>query len=189
LATVLDVIRFVAEGIRSPGDNVGVIVSDKDATDGELVEHGKTMTSKEHASATTASFLAMAIGLSVFPQLDSLTSEARQRAVRHILAVFGAEKLLMRRMEDEAPVPADPTSNPDVNNAKSAKGKRDASAHELHLRFVEHPDPSDFDADSDRYVSIPEFLVEELCQQYRGTSEADEFRSLLQAPLAAPVDK
>lgn len=183
LATVLDVIRFVAEGIRAPNDDTTVIIDEKNGGDADGADQGKAINVKEHAVATSASFLAMAVALSVFPQLDGLTSEARMRAVRHILSVFDDEKMLMRRMEEELPTVSAADALASDAAVKSQKSKKDARA-ELRLKFVEHTDPSDFDFDGDRYVSLGEYLVEELCQQYRGTPEALEYRALLQAAPA-----
>ncbi|MDB4944529.1 MAG: uncharacterized protein JWP97_4063 [Labilithrix sp.] len=184
LATVLDVIRFVAEGIRAPAENTDILVLDK-VGEGDPVEGAKVISPKEHAVATSASFLAMAVALSVFPQLDALTTEARRRAVQHIISVFDEDKVLMRRMEEELVAPApDQVASPEPTG-KLGKAKREPSA-DLHLRIVEHSDPSKFDADGDRLVSISEFLVEELCQQYRGTPDATDFENLLKPGVDEP---
>jgi energy-coupling factor transporter ATP-binding protein EcfA2 len=154
LATVQDIVRFVAEGLRGPsgqGQSNSVVATDHLGEDTKL---------EEHAQATCASFLAIAVALSVFPQLDALTAEGRRGAVRHLIDVFqhkGDAPILMRRIE-AAPAGGDTS---------------------LRLSIIEHPDPTDFDVDDDRQVSIAEFLVEELCQQYRGTEEATDFRAML----------
>ena len=49
----------------------------------------------------------------------------------------------------------------------------------LRLALIEHTDPTVYDFDKDRFVSIAEFLIEELCQQYRGTDDALEFGRLI----------
>jgi hypothetical protein len=158
LATVQDVIRFVAEGIRgsSQGKDVNQVQTDHLEGDVEL---------DDHAEGTCASFLALGIQLSVFPQLDALTPERRIAAVRHILEVFqpkGEKPILMRRVEAAGAAP-------------------DAG---LKLALVEHTDPTAYDLDQDKYVSIAEFLIEELCQQYRDTAEAEAFLQLLREATA-----
>ncbi len=154
LATVQDIVRFVAEGIRGPSqgkDPAQVATDHLDDTFGSLADH---------ARATGASFLAIAVALSVFPQLDALTADARLAAVKHIVSVFhprGEKPTLMRRLEAG-----------DVNGETGLK-----------LALIDHTEPTEYDFDGDKKVSIAEFLVEELCQQYRGTEEAAEFRRLL----------
>lgn len=154
LATVQDIVRFVAEGIRGPSQG-------KDAaqvgSDSLPDEYG---TPADHARATCVSFLAIAVALSVFPQLDALTAEQRRAAVHHIIDVFqpkGEPPILMRRIE-------------------AAEGGSESA---LKLAFINHTEPTEYDFDSDRKVSIAEFLIEELCQQYRGTEEAEEFGRML----------
>ncbi len=162
LATVQDIIRFVAEGIRgsSQGKDANHVLTD------HLVDDLKL---EEHAEATCASFLAIGITLSVFPQLDALTPESRRAAVKHIVQVFqpkGADPILMRRVE-----------------AAAADSEAD-----LKLTLIDHTDPTAYDLDGDRHVSIVEFLIEELCQQYRGTEEAREFLEILRESTSASVE-
>ncbi len=159
LATVQDVIRFVAEGIRGASQG-------KDANAVQTDHLGDAEKLDEHARATCASFLAMALVLNVFPQLDALSSTARLRAVRHIVDVFqpdGEPAVLMRRIE--------------VQNEGGEEG--------LRLSLISHSEPAEFDVDGDRFVSIAEYLVEELSQQYRGTEEAAEYRAILVAKLSS----
>lgn len=154
LATVQDIIRFVAEGLRGP--------SGGKETSTVLTDHlGEDIKLEDHAEATCASFLAIGVVLSVFPQLDALTTEARRAAVSHIINVFqpkGDKAMLMRRIE-------------------STPGTTEGSG--LRLSYIAHNDPSETDIDSDHYMSIAEFLLGELCQQYRGTGEVAEFTRLL----------
>jgi MoxR-like ATPase len=151
LATVQDILRFVAEGIRGPSQGKDVAQVATDHLTDDL---------SEHTEATCASFLAIGVALSVFPQLDALTADARLAAVKHMVSVFnskGDKPLLMRRI-----VAGDPGSD-----------------CALKIALIDHTDPTDYDFDQDHYVSVAEFLVEELCQQYRGTEEAEEFGRLL----------
>ncbi|NUP07984.1 MAG: AAA domain-containing protein [Polyangiaceae bacterium] len=153
LATVQDIVRFVAEGIRGPttGRDAAQVSTDHLGDDAKL---------EDHAQAMCASFLAIGVALSVFPQLDALTSEARLAAVKHIVDVFqpkGGPPVLMRRIE------------------AGDRGTEGA----LKLALIDHADPTQFDFDNDKHVSIAEFLVEELFQQYRGTEEAQAFARLL----------
>ncbi len=153
LATVQDIIRFIAEGIRGPsqGKDANLVSADGLVDDLKL---------EEHAQATCASFLAIAVVLSVFPQLDALTADGRLAAVRHIIEVFQPMRespALMRRVE--------------VGRGDGESG--------LRLALIEHTDPTVYDFDKDRFVSIAEFLIEELCQQYRGTDDALEFGRLI----------
>jgi len=153
LATVQDIIRFVAEGIR--GSSQG-----KDANQVQTDQLNDDVKLEEHAQGTCASFLAIGLALSVFPQLDALTPDMRRAAVKHIIDVFqpkDAPPILMRRVEAAGP--------------ESEAG--------LRLALIEHTDPTEYDVDHDRHVSIAEFLVEELCQHYRGTEEARDFSRLL----------
>jgi hypothetical protein len=160
LATVQDIIRFVAEGIR--GSSQG-----KDANQVQTDLLPDDMRLEEHAQATCASFLAMGITLSVFPQLDALTAERRIAAIKHIVDVFQNKDAtpLMRRIE---------AAGPD-------------SESELKLALIEHTEPTAYDVDKDRFVSIVEFLIAELCQQYRGTEEVQDFMQILRE--AAPEEK
>lgn len=151
LATVQDIVRFVAEGIRgsSQGKDANQVSAD-DLTDDVKLD--------EHARATCASFLAIAVTLSVFPQLDALTSDARLAAVRHIIDVFrskGETASLMHRIEA-----AEPEGG-------------------LKLALIRHTEPAKYDLDSDSQVSIVEFLLEELSQQYREATEIDELVKLV----------
>lgn len=152
LATVQDIVRFVAEGIRGSSQGKDVNEVRTDHLEGDL-------SLDDHAHATCASFLALGITLSVFPQLDALTAEARRAAVKHIIEVFQSKDdapILMRRLE-----------------ASDTEGEVG-----LKLTRVEHTDPTAYDFDHDRHLSIVEFLIEELCQQYRGTAEAQDFMQL-----------
>lgn len=162
LATVQDIIRFIAEGIRgsSQGKDVNEVRTDHLEGDMKL---------DDHAEATCASFLALGITLSVFPQLDALSAESRRAAVKHIVEVFMASEdkpVLMRRVESS-------------DNAGDTG---------LKLTLVEHTDPTAYDFDQDHYLSIVEFLIEELCQQYRGTSEAQEFMQLARESASKPIE-
>lgn len=158
LASVLDLIRFVGEGLRGPA------MPGRERCD-VLIE-SEVGTLEDHARATTLSFLALGVVLSVFPQLDALSPADRSRAVRHILSVFresGGAPVLMRRIE-------------------ATDGHADAA---FRMVCVRHAEPAEHDADQDGFVSIGEFLAEELCQQYRGTAEAEQFRG----DLAGQADR
>ena len=105
------------------------------------------------------------MALSVFPQLDALTRDARMDAVAHILEVFHpktrgkpTKAILMRRIEAAA----------DGENAELSYDSSSAT------------EPTYFDPDGDNTLSVAEFLVAELCQQYRGTDEAKAFRDMLE---------
>jgi hypothetical protein len=155
LATVQDIVRFVAEGIRgsSQGRDANQVSADELTDDIRL---------DEHAQATCASFLAIAVTLSVFPQLDALTADARLAAVRHIVGVFqpkGEPAVLMHRIE-------------------AAGSEADSG---LKLALIRHAEPTEYDLDADGRVSIAEFLVEELAQQYRESDEAEQFIGILRA--------
>lgn len=155
LATVQDIIRFVAEGIR--GSSQG-----KDANQVSTDELTDDLRLDDHAQATCASFLAIAVALSVFPQLDALTPAARLAAVKHIVNVFQPNNetpLLMHRVE---------------------AGTSEEGTY-LKLALIRHTEPTQYDFDGDCLVSIAEFLVEELSQQYRDADEATVFLDLLRA--------
>jgi energy-coupling factor transporter ATP-binding protein EcfA2 len=72
LATVEDILRFLAEGLRCPSE-------------GEKVQ---TSGLKDAGLAAAVSYLAMGLVLSVFPQLDALDRARRWVAIAHVIKVF-----------------------------------------------------------------------------------------------------
>lgn len=84
LATVQDVIQFVAEGLRRPDQTM----KDADVRT-QFVKLSKEDADFDDIQPVAASYLAMAIVLSVFPQLDALADDPFERAVQHILDAFG----------------------------------------------------------------------------------------------------
>ena len=98
-----------------------------------------------------------------------MAPESRRSAVKHIIEVFqpkGVDPILMRRVE--------------AAGLDSEAG--------LKLTLVQHTDPTAYDLDQDRYVSIAEFLIEELCQQYRGSEEARGFLQILNDAATKAAD-
>ncbi|TXD33801.1 AAA family ATPase [Lujinxingia vulgaris] len=97
IATVIDVVNFVLEGVRAPGK--------------ECMISGKRTDLKSSgvAEELVFSYLAMAVSLSVLPQLDALSAEPRrlEHAMRLIFDVFKGRQ--MRRIEiDESKKETDP---------------------------------------------------------------------------------
>ncbi|AKT39615.1 AAA family ATPase [Chondromyces crocatus] len=137
LATVEDILRFVAEGLRCPGD-------------GEKVASGGI---KEAGIAAAASYLAMGLVLSVFPQLDALDDERRWAAIEHIVAVFhrdgkGAPFVYIESKKDE---------------------KSGRVSYQLVKPSARTFRPKDIDGNNE--ISTAEYLIGELSLQYKDIAE------------------
>jgi hypothetical protein len=149
VAAVADVLRFVAEGLQSPGGNEVVV-----EVEGDVNEVGH---------AVELSYLAMALVLCVFPQLDALGEDSLSRAVGHLLTPFyqGKKPIMLRRVIAERAADEQAELVFRVDTAKAESGS--------------------YDADGDGYLSIPEFLVGELLRQYRGSEHEGALRDALKA--------
>lgn len=137
LATVEDILRFLAEGLRCPNE-------------GEKVS---TSGIKEPGLAAAASYLAMALVLSVFPQLDALDSARRWAAITHILTIFHR----------------DGKGAPFVH----IEGKRDDKTGKVSYQLVK-PSARSFrpkDINKDNEISVAEYLIGELSLQYQDVSD------------------
>ena len=137
LATVEDIVRFLAEGLRCPSG-------------GEKVVSGGI---KEPGIAAAASYLAMGLVLSVFPQLDALDDERRWAAIEHIVAVF-------HRDGKGAPF-------------VYIEGKKDEKTGRVSYQLVK-PSARSFrprDIDGNNEISTAEYLIGELSLQYKHFSE------------------
>lgn len=86
VASVLDVLRFVAEGLQAPENDVKPVEVEGDRD--------------ESIKAVALSYLAMGLVLCVFPQLDALDPERFTRAVTHLLSPFhkGAKPIVLQRL-------------------------------------------------------------------------------------------
>ncbi|MDI3285273.1 AAA family ATPase [Polyangium sp. 15x6] len=144
LATVEDILRFLSEGLRSPSE-------------GERVASGGV---KEPGLAAGASYLAMGLVLSVFPQLDALDAVRRRAAIAHIVAIFHREG----------------KGAPFVH----IEGKRDDKTGKVTYQLVK-PSARSFrpkDINKDNEISIAEYLIGELSLQYQDLGD-DQWESLV----------
>ena len=141
VATVLDCVAFVLEGLRSfsleEEHRLCQASEEENAGDFQAQQQG-----------VVSSFLAMAVVLKVFPQLEALDDKGLHEAVDHILSgVFGgAERHAEQRFYRIRPR-AD-----------------DADGFEIGLVKT----PPDADVNDDKYLSIAEYLLSELTRQLRG---------------------
>jgi energy-coupling factor transporter ATP-binding protein EcfA2 len=150
LATVEDILRFLAEGLRCPSA-------------GEKVASGGV---KEPGLAAAASYLAMGLVLSVFPQLDALDGVRRWAAIAHILAVFHREG----------------KGAPFVH----IEGKRDERTGKVSYQLVK-PSARSFrpkDINKDNEISTAEYLIGELSLQYQDIGD-DQWESLVRPGAGA----
>lgn len=111
VATVFDIIRFVAEGLRA--DTFGAGSKGKWNLVGFNEENN--IRAKDAAEELALSYLAMALVLAVFPQLDALRNDVDRfrRAIEHILWTFGDRN--MRQIEksgDDADLQFELQKNP-----------------------------------------------------------------------------
>jgi len=92
VAPVLDIIRFVGEGLRSPEENTTKIT----------IENNEAINNKKAESQLLNSFLAMGIVLNIFPQLDSITNETSrfENALNCILNTFDSEEVFLKIEEN-----------------------------------------------------------------------------------------
>jgi len=143
IATVLDVLRLVSEGLRCPlrpdqGENV--VQLSEGVSDWEVV---------------AASYLAMGLALSVFPQFEALQSdEDLARATKHTVDAF----------RDSSG-----TSLPFVR----IQPNDEESATSTFLASVEVAGGQMLDRDEDGRITIPEFLIGELKRQFAGTGREE----------------
>jgi len=162
LATVQDVIQFVAEGLRRPDQ----VLKDEDT----FVKLSKDDDTFEDIQPVAASYLAMAIVLSVFPQLDALPDDRFDLAVQHIIDAFGETPFKRIQLN------MDPHSKKDFPYC---------------LEHVDAATSGIVDADRNGKISAQEFLLNELCLQYRGTPREVRLRAMLpkRPPLDHPVQR
>ena len=88
IAPVLDIIRFVCEGLRSPDEKLTRIT----------IKDGSAANTKSAESQLLNSFLAMGIVLNVFPQLDAITGEECRfkNAIKCILNAFEYKDIFLK---------------------------------------------------------------------------------------------
>lgn len=143
IATVLDVLRLVSEGLRCPlradqGENIVQLSEGVD--DWEVV---------------AASYLAMGLALSVFPQFEALqTDEELARATKHTVDAF--------RHSSGASIPFVRIQPNDEEGAASS-----------FVASVEAAGGQMLDRDEDGRITIPEYLVGELKRQFAGTGREE----------------
>ena len=133
LATVEDILRFLAEGLRCPSE-------------GERVHAGGV---RDPGMAAAASYLAMGLVLSVFPQLDALDRARRWAAIEHLMSVFHR----------------DGKGAPFVH----IEGRKDEKTGRVSYQLVK-PSARTFrpkDIDKNNEISIAEYLIGELSLQYQ----------------------
>ncbi len=155
LATVQDVVQFVAEGLRRPDQSL----KDGDPR-AQFVKLSKEDVDTKDIQPVAASYLAMGIVLSVFPQLDALKDERLERAVGHILDAFA--DVPFKRIQ----LNLDPATRRDFPYT---------------LEHVDAESSGIVDADGNGKISAQEFLLNELCLQYRGTPWELRLRAMLPA--------
>ncbi|HSN97950.1 MAG TPA: AAA family ATPase, partial [Candidatus Nanopelagicales bacterium] len=151
LATVEDILRFLAEGLRCPSKG-----SEKVGTTGI----------REPGIAAAASYLAMGLVLSVFPQLDALDDARRWAAIEHIVDVFHR----------------DGKGAPFVH----IEGKRDDKTDRVSYQLVK-PSARSFrpkDIDKNNEISTAEYVIGELSLQYKDITE-EAWHGLV-LPVGAP---
>lgn len=145
LATVRDVMSFVSEGLRGPVGQSGQA----------RVSLPEDMTTHDVA----ASYIAMGIVLSVFPQLEAVPRERLVPIVRFIIDCF-----------------RDDSSN-------SLPLLRLTTVEDGELPFtVERVRASDgnlVDQDGDTWISIPEYMVSELIRQFKGSIPEHDLLDLI----------
>lgn len=142
LATVEDILRFLGEGLRCPSGGDKVIATGV----------------KEPGMAAAASYLAMGLVLSVFPQLDALDSSRRWAAIQHITSVF--------HRDGKGP--------PFVH----IEGRRDERTGRVSYQLIK-PSARSFrpkDLDKNQEISVVEYLIGELSLQYQDVTDEDWLR-------------
>lgn len=132
VASMLDIIRFVGEALRIP---VGA------KSDTCLDAQELQVDDKEVVPSLLRSLTAIAVTISVFPQLDALDEESFTNTVDHLFANLSGSFLRLMPGEKEVEVQA-----------------------------VEHEGSAIENLDDDKTVSIREFLHSELSRRYRGTT-------------------
>ncbi|HEX2572958.1 MAG TPA: AAA family ATPase [Polyangia bacterium] len=149
IATVLDILRFVAEGLRCP------------PAQGETDVLVRLPSSDTNCMHMAASYLAMGLVLNVFPQLDALPPERLKPAVEHIISVFrdketGKDHLFLR-----------------IEPESQGEGR-----FQFRLVPLQASSGGLLDRDGDGRISIPEYLLSELERQFRGTAAAEWLEKL-----------
>lgn len=150
VATCRDVIAFVAEGLRAPSTGMNDERSRRCAFKKDAETEGRF-----HPRNLARSYLAMALVLKVFPQLEALDAEKRFETIKRLTKVFEGDTFL--RVEPLA----------EGNEADCS----------FEIVSVEAGDAAD--ADGDQVLSIAEYLVDEIRRQLRGTGEDERYADLL----------
>ena len=156
VATVIDTIRFLVEGIRC--DARGETAATAAAC---------SVAGLDEANAAMASYVAMAFVLKVLPQMEALDDDRYLAGVRLALGVFspGGRALPFARI---VKVPEDDLSE----------------AAPMPFRVVVEHQPLEADIDGVPGVSIAEYLTAELCRQQRAVTLRDAIRRELLAPFS-----
>jgi hypothetical protein len=155
IATVLDVLRFLAEGLRCPFNT-----SERDVwvrLPADDMEH----------MPVAASYLAMGLVQSVFPQLDALPLDRLKVAVEHIIGVF-------RKADGDVP----------FKRIELVEHAKEEDKFRFKLERVRAITGGVTDGNRDGTISIPELLVGELCLQFRGTGHEVWLREIVEQRAA-----
>lgn len=145
LATVRDVMRFVGEGLRGPvgaGDHAVVLLPEG------MTTHG-----------VAASYVAMGLVLSVFPQLEAVDPERQIQVIRFIVDSF----------RDAAG-----TSLP-LLRLTTLEGRDE----QFTVERVRASEGNAIDRDNDGRISIPEYMVGELLRQFKGSGMESDLMGLI----------
>jgi hypothetical protein len=151
VATCRDVIAFVAEGLRASVPAGPVEERSRRCRFKKQDESER----KYHPHNLARSYLAMALVLKVFPQLEALDATQRFAVIKRMTEIFrGSTFLRIEPVKDDNP--------------------EDCS---FEIASVDAGVPAD--SDGDGTLSIPEYLVDEICCQLRGTGEEERYQELL----------
>jgi energy-coupling factor transporter ATP-binding protein EcfA2 len=135
LATVRDVMSFVAEGLRGPVGQLG---------------HASVLLPEGVSTHDVAiSYVAMALVLSVFPQLEAVEPGRQVAVIRFIVDRFrdvSGNSLPLLRL----------TTVENGDEPFSVERVRASDAHAV-------------DQDADTWISIPEYMISELTRQFKGS--------------------
>ncbi|MEO8179430.1 MAG: AAA family ATPase [Deltaproteobacteria bacterium] len=134
IATVKDVMNFVGEGLRGPVGKGG---------------HSKVLLEEDMTTHhVAASYVAMGIVLSVFPQLDAIETNRLVQIVHFIVDVF--------RDRDGKSLP--------LLRLATVEGREE----QFTVQRVAASDGTVIDQDGDNWISIPEYMISELTRQFKG---------------------
>lgn len=150
VATLLDLIKFLAEGLRLKKEDEKVLV---------LANADHVGVGDDLYKNLVASFIGIGLVLAVFPQLDSLDD-----------GVFGrACNLMIEEMKERNFIRIQPNDD--------AEG--DDSAPPFRLKVAMHDRSGIENCDGEEPVSVAEFLRSELLKKYRGTTREPFVKGLL----------